>query len=119
MKGEDSLSQWVRIELLGQGGNGEVWKASRDGVECALKVLKETNKNEESYRRFIDEIRILRDLKGHPGVIPILDVNLPEHPSKRNRAWLAMPLATGIKKALGERPQVTNVVEAVASVARV
>lgn len=117
MDGEDSLSKWERIELLGQGGNGEVWKARRCGVECALKILKETNKNEESYRRFMDEIRVLRELHGHVGVLPILDANLPDHPSKKNRAWLAMPLATGIKKALGERPELTSVVEAVASIA--
>ena len=59
MKGEDSLSQWQKIELLGQGGNGHVWKASKDGVECALKVLNEAKESEESYRRFIDEVRIL------------------------------------------------------------
>jgi hypothetical protein len=61
MTGEDSLSQWVMTERLGQGGNGEVWKARRRaGGEVALKVLKETNENNESYRRFTDEIQILR-----------------------------------------------------------
>ena len=60
--------------------------------------------DDESYRRFTDEIKVLRDLGHDPGVLPILDAYLPESPSKKDRAWLSMPLATEIKKALGEFP---------------
>jgi hypothetical protein len=47
------------------------WRARRN--EVALKILKTTKAPEESYRRFVAEIRILRDLKDEPGVLPILD----------------------------------------------
>jgi serine/threonine protein kinase len=111
----EDFSQWEKIVVLGQGGNGIVWRVRRHGIERALKVL--TNQNEESYRRFIDEVKILRDLKGYPGILPILGANLPACPSKTNPAWMGMPLAVGIKKALGERPQLISVVEAIAAVA--
>jgi len=104
----NSLSEWDKLELLGTGGNGEVWRAKRNGVECAVKILKKTKVDDESYRRFIDEIKILRDLGHDPGVLPIFDAYLPESPSKRNRAWLSMPLATGIKQALEERPRIED-----------
>src|SRR5262249_51451620 len=117
MAGDDSLSQWDRIEKLGEGGNGEVWRARRGGAEYALKILRERSVREESYRRFVAEVDVLRQLTDVPGVLPVVDANLPEAPSKRNPAWLAMPLATGIRAALGDRPPLAAVVEAVASVA--
>ncbi len=117
MDNKDSVSLWEKIERLGTGGNGEVWKAKRNGFVCALKILDKTQVNDESYRRFIDEIKILRQLGNEPGILPILDAHLPASPSKNDRAWLSMPLATGIKKALGERPTIDNVVVAIETIA--
>jgi serine/threonine protein kinase len=113
----NSLSQWEKLDLIGEGGNGEVWRARRNGVECALKILKTTNVRAESYRRFMSEIQVLRDLSNDPSVLQILDAYLPDSPSEENKAWFSMPLATGIKKALGPRPRIENVVEAIASIA--
>jgi len=107
---------WDKIEVLGEGGNGVVWKARRDGLEYALKILNETDVNEESYRRFRDEIEILRQLSDEPGVLPIIDAYLPEKPTKKDRAWLSMPLAERIRVALGLRPKITEVVAATASI---
>ena len=119
MNDKDSPSQWEKLDLapIGEGGNGVVWRAKRNEVECALKILKTTKVTTESYRRFVGEIQLLRDLRNDPGALPILDAYLPESPSKYNKAWFSMPLATGIKQALGLRPRIENVVEAIASVA--
>jgi serine/threonine protein kinase len=46
----------------------------------------------------------------------MLDSNLPEYPSKSDRAWLVMPVATPIDKALEGRP-LQDVVGAVAAIA--
>jgi len=51
-----------------------------------------------------------------PGVLPYLDHDLPAKPSKRDRAWLAMPIAVPIATALEGCP-LTDVVDAVAEIA--
>ena len=117
MDNKHSIPQWEKLERLGSGGNGEVWRAKRNGVEYALKILKKTQEQDESYRRFIDEIAILRQLEHEAGILPVIDAYLPESPSKTNRAWMSMPLANGIRKALGERPRIDDVVEAIAAIA--
>ena len=81
----------------------------------ALKVIDETKPDQESYVRFVREVTTLRDLGPQPGVLPMLDSYLPENPSKRNRAWLAMPVATPIDKALAGRP-LQDVVTAVGAI---
>jgi hypothetical protein len=70
----------------------------------ALKVINETKPDQESYVRFVREVTTLQDLGPQPGVLTMLDSHLPENPSKRDRAWLAMPIATPIDKALNGRP---------------
>lgn len=58
---------------------------------------------EKKYSRFKDEIHIVRqnqeDIKG---IIPIIDIYLPEEPSSNSRPWYVIPLATPLKKC-GER----------------
>lgn len=116
--GDDNLlSEWHRIELLGTGGNGEVWKANKNGTELALKILSNTQPNHESYRRFSHEVTLLRQLDHEPGILPIVESHLPTSPSKKDRAWMSMPLATSIKTKLGERPLINEVVDAIASIA--
>lgn len=105
------------IKQLGEGGNGWVWRASRDDPELALKVLKKTESKSESYLRFRHEIEVLRKLASVPGVLPILDAHLPDEPSDDDRAWLAMPLAKPIREHLGERPKLPIVVEGCAAIA--
>lgn len=116
--GEGKFGAWVLEEVLGQGGNATVWRATRtgDASPLALKVINETKVERESYRRFVREVTFLRDQGTGPGVLPILDAYLPDSPSKRDRAWLAMPIATPISIALAERP-LSEVVQAVAVLA--
>jgi len=52
----------------------------------------------------------------HAGLLPLLGSHLPDHPSKADRPWLSMPIATPIAKSLAGRP-LTDVVAAVAAVA--
>jgi len=51
-----------------------------------------------------------------PGVLPLLDADLPEKPTKDDRPWLAMPIATPIADALVGKPLET-VVSALAEIA--
>ncbi len=49
--------------------------------------------------------------------MPIVEHNLPDRPSKIDRPWFTMPVATPIVKALGESPSLRSCVDAIANVA--
>jgi serine/threonine protein kinase len=113
----DSIGPWTLGERLGVGGNATVWRASRHGGEdVALKVINTTKTQHEPYRRFVQEIEFLRELGEFPGVLPLLEAHLPQRPSSAERAWLAMPVATPISKALAEA-SLETIVAALAEIA--
>src|SRR6266487_3233339 len=101
-----TIAGWTIQRRLGAGGNGVVWQCMHeDGRSGAIKVLKgdllepASNVQEREHklrriRRFLDEIRFLRERPSDPGIVPLLDHFLPEKPSRDNRPWLVMPLAT-------------------------
>ena len=63
--------------LLGRGGMGTVWTASHlrlPGKRVAIKVLLDTNQNDESYARFRREAEIASRI-GHPNIVEVLDWN--------------------------------------------
>jgi hypothetical protein len=108
---------WTPIAELGQGGNSVVWRATQPGsAEVALKVIKETQTDQETYTRFVREVTILERLGPQPGVLPMLESHLPESPTKADRAWLTMPIASPMASVLEDR-QLKEVVSAVHSVA--
>ena len=113
-----AVGPWTLHEQLDRGGNGTVWKATGPDAETvvALKVLNVTKIEHESYKRFVREIGFLRQHQGTPGLLPLLDSHLPDQPSKADRPWLAMPIATPIARSLAGRP-LADVVEAVAAIA--
>jgi serine/threonine protein kinase len=113
-----AVGPWTLHEELGRGGNGTVWKATRPDLATAvaLKVLNVTKIEHESYRRFVREISFLRQHQGTSGLLPLLDSHLPDQPSKSDRPWLAMPIATPIAQSLAGRT-LPDVVEAVATIA--
>lgn len=78
-------------ERLGSGGNGEVWRCTRDGKDYAIKVLRRLER--KRYARFKSEIGVLASLREFEGIVPLLDHALPDRPSRSNPAWYAMPLA--------------------------
>src|SRR6266498_3122384 len=114
----DRVGDWTLLEALGSGGNAEVWRAKHasSGTVAALKLLRVRNPGSERYRRFRDEIRVHQLLAGTPGLLPLLDHSLPDHPSRVEPAWLAMPEATLIRDALAEADLHTTVA-AMASIA--
>jgi serine/threonine protein kinase len=113
-----AVGPWTLHEQLGRGGNGTVWNATGPDAETAvaLKVLNVTKIEHESYKRFVREVRFLRRHQGMPGLLPLLSSHLPDQPSKADRPWLAMPIATPIAESLAGRP-LTDIVTAVAAVA--
>jgi hypothetical protein len=112
------IGPWVCGEQIGRGGNGAVFRARRggDGEEIALKVVKSTKAHSEPYRRFTREIEFLQTIGDFPGVLPVVDAYLPKQPSRADRPWLAMPIATPIAFALADATLET-VVTAVAALA--
>jgi hypothetical protein len=104
-------------ELLGAGGNAEVYRAvDAQGREAALKLLKTTKPEREPYRRFAREIGLLQSLEDKAGILPVIDAYLPANPSRRDRPWLAMPIAEPLTDALHGKP-LDLVVRAIASIA--
>ncbi len=98
---------WNDKKLLGRGGNASVYSIpNNNGERVAVKVSR-AKKKDKTYLRFKDEVRILTELNGRPGVIPILHQYLPEYPSLSEPGYFVMPLAItivdylkGIKPAL-------------------
>lgn len=112
------IGPWIVGEELGRGGNAVVYQSTRPELPnaVALKVLTTTKAQKESYRRFVQEVEFLRSLPDEPGVLPLLDAHLPNRPSAKDRAWLAMPIATPIRQAVADQ-QLEVVVTAVGEIA--
>jgi hypothetical protein len=112
----DVFGAYTLIEIIGGGGNADVWKASAPNGHAAVKVLRRY-RSAEPYARFKREVEQLQKLGEDPGVLPYLDSSLPEHPTVKNPPWLAMPVATPLHIALGPAPDAQTVVHAVAAIA--
>ena len=112
------VGPWELLDELGHGGNSTVYRArvAAQGELLALKVLDTHKIQSERYARFVHEVRVLEDLRDFPGVLPLRDAELPERPSRRSPAWLAMPIATPLDQALSGA-SVENVVAAIRSIA--
>jgi len=111
------LGPWTLHELLGSGGNAEVYRATDTvGREVALKVIKARKPEREPYRRFVREIEVLQALEDKTGILPVVDAHLPANPSREDRPWLAMSIATPLAGALQGEP-LELVVTAVAAIA--
>jgi serine/threonine protein kinase len=114
----DRISKWVLVHELGSGGNAEVWRARDDsGDDVALKILRQRDASSEPFRRFRAEVDAMRLARGVVGVLQLRDSSIPEKPSREDLAWLATPIATPIREALGEATSVREVVDAVQSIA--
>ena len=115
---KESIGPWARHDVLGRGGNATVWRATRteDDEQVALKVIDSRMVDEESYVRFVREVEFHNSIGTVTGVLPLIDAHLPEHPSKSDRAWLAMPIANPIAEYLAERSLI-EVVEAIGVIA--
>lgn len=108
---------WTVHERLGRGGNGVVHRATRADQQGAIKILKRELWTGKRYERFAHEIEGMQLCEGIPGVIPLLDFNAPEKPSKTDPPWIVMGLAIPLTKALGKKPKLEQVVEACLEIA--
>ncbi|NEW86327.1 MULTISPECIES: serine/threonine protein kinase [Rhodopseudomonas] len=87
----DEIGNWTLKEQIGSGGNGDVWRVSRAGEpDRALKLLR--NVRQTTLDRFTAEITALKMAGDIPGIIPLLEHELPRDPNKGPR-WFVMPLA--------------------------
>ena len=96
------LGNWVLLDRIGRGGNGQVWSAqvSHGGnTVVAIKIL--TKLKEIAYQRFRDEVKVMQTC-GIRDVVPILDSYLPDWPTK-DRPWYAMPQGIPLMKYLEDR----------------
>jgi hypothetical protein len=118
-KAPAKLGQWaIEGELLGSGGNADVWLgADPEGNPAALKVLRTHGSASERYLRFRRELKAQLKLSDLPGVLPVLDSCLPDQLSSSSPAWVAMPVAMPLRDALGDDPPVIEVVSALADIA--
>lgn len=113
------VGSWTVQRRIGKGGNGEVYEVKDEsGRSAALKILQSPHADSVPYQRFRREIDTLRSLGDLKGVLPLLDAHLPEEPNRRDRAWYVMPLAEPLADALRGR-QVAEVVAAIATLAEV
>lgn len=76
---------------LGSGGNGDVWRATKDSQPpLAIKILRTVT--EETYERFKIETATLERMGHIKGVIPLIEKFIPE--SKAGPPpWFTMPVA--------------------------
>lgn len=114
-KAGEVIDGWTILDLLGGGGNGEVWIA-RDarGWYVALKLLSrnERQPKSEPFRRFRLEVETLTALGDFPGILPIVAASPPEAIGA-GQVWLAMPIAIPLRDALGVSPKLENAVKAI------
>lgn len=101
-RSDSNYGQWRCQEKLGEGGNGQVWRAVNScGESAALKVLAHlSNKsNSKARRRFEDEIRALQGLSDVEGILPVIEYSLPGD-ADNQAPWYVMPLAKPISEYL-------------------
>ncbi|MEO8549547.1 MAG: tetratricopeptide repeat protein [Kofleriaceae bacterium] len=86
-----SFGEFEPLRVLGEGGTAIVYAARRNGIEIALKVLRDDIRlTDAERRRFLAEADQLAKIS-HPGVIHVLDAGvLPD-----GRPYLALPLLHG------------------------
>ena len=112
----DEIGRWKLVDLLGQGGNAEVWQATDGKGEVALKILNQRKTTSEPYRRFRQEIEALKQIGEGPHIVPLLESHLPNVPSNKCPAWLVMPIGCPLDRGLA-RASLPEVVTSVTKIA--
>lgn len=116
-KNSNRLGKWTLISMIGEGGNGSVWKACHNKEKSqvvAIKILKKNNY--VNYLRFKDEIQVLKNNENITGLLKIIDADLPEF-DKSRKPWFAMPLGIALKENF-KNPSVEQVVQLIIEVAK-
>lgn len=108
---------------LGDGGNGDVFLAKKEGRDGALKELRINIKQRDKAHvkkridRFRDEVVALGQCADIPGVIPVLDADTGT--DFNQLPWFVMGLAKPLSKQLGKSPLLHDVVQAIHDIAQV
>jgi len=113
LKPGKKFGKWRLVNYLDDGGNGIVWKTN---PKAAIKFSKYSSG--ERYERFKDEVAGLAKCQDVPGVIRLLDKNLPEKPTESNPPYLVMDLAKPVFKMVDESTNLVSVVKMCASFAQ-
>lgn len=101
LKGGAQIGPWELSELLGEGGNAEVWRCTNAaGHVAAVKFLKTRKTESQRWERFRREVEFVASLGEQPGIVPVEVFYLPEDLGKNDRAWYSMPIATSLPDAL-------------------
>lgn len=114
--GQTHVGGWELQKRLGQGGNGEVYQASKNGTIAALKIFRPRNWNNKRRHRFNDEVDAMKRCE-HLGCVPVVEFDLPARVSERVPAWIAMGMAQTLVDALGSEPPLDAVVACMRDVA--
>jgi serine/threonine protein kinase len=93
------IGKYGIIKILGKGGNGIVYEVASGNERYALKTLKDFSRT-TAYARFKDEITALKQMGPIPGVVTLLDANIPENPRKQDLPYYTMPIGTPFEKKL-------------------
>jgi serine/threonine protein kinase len=107
---------WLPGEEIHSNANAKVYRATRGEASAVLKVCATSKSEKPSYRRFVREIEALRELDDDPGVMPIIDFEIPDPPERGRFPWYVMPEGLTFYEAVGGSP-VVEVVTAVSSAA--
>ncbi|KXZ54690.1 hypothetical protein GPECTOR_4g758 [Gonium pectorale] len=69
--------RYQKLDLAGKGGSSKVYKVlGLNRVIYALKRVRFQNKDQEAVKGFIDEITLLRQLRGKPNIIQLIDAQV-------------------------------------------
>jgi serine/threonine protein kinase len=110
------FGRWIVDEVIGRAGaNSIVYRATKDGVSGAVKVLRSPSRSR--YARFQREIEAMKLYQDIPGILPLLDSYCPPVPTSKELPWLVMALAQPIKEAFGPEPPLREVILACADIA--
>ena len=81
------LGKWELLDVIGKGGNGQVWRARTDtGQQGAIKVLHQGDRQASQPALPFRGAGDARPAPISEGVLPLLDAHLPDAPKKKRTA---------------------------------
>jgi hypothetical protein len=111
-----NTKDWIPDEReLDRGANSVVYLARRDKNIAVLKVCSARRPESERYKRFVAEIQALEELSDEPGVMRVLDSEVPD-PGKGRLPWYVMPQGVPLSKLRSEAP-LDEIIAGLASIA--
>ncbi|MDQ3724997.1 MAG: protein kinase [Actinomycetota bacterium] len=116
MKNDDQFGGWLLGEEIGRSANSRVYRAERSDTSAVVKVATAKKRTSERYLRFVREIEALQALGDDPGVMPLIESNLPAASDVGHYPWYAMPEGVPLDRLL-KNASLEGVVTALASIA--